>query len=181
MNALPKPPRGFRHVPGYPGYAVDRHGEVLSCRQGGGTRPRVVDRWHALHPTPVRTGKNKPAYANIIPRVAGRAVLVRVHQFVLWTFRGPCPAGMEGCHKNGRGLDNRLSNLRWGTPSSNNIDKARHGTSNRGEQHPLAKLTARDVLRIRKSRQTGVALGLHYGISAGYVSTIRTRNAWKHI
>ncbi|OZC60037.1 hypothetical protein CH276_18855 [Rhodococcus sp. 06-470-2] len=53
---------------------------------------------------------------------------VRVHRLVLEAFVGPCPVGLEGCHNNGIGKDNRLTNLRWDTPSENQLDKVRHGT-----------------------------------------------------
>lgn len=51
-----------------------------------------------------------------------------VHRLVLMAFVGPCPDGMEACHGNGVADDNRLSNLRWDTPSENIRDLVRHGT-----------------------------------------------------
>src|SRR5688572_14896975 len=56
-----------------------------------------------------------------------------VHRLVLTTFRGPCPEGMQACHKNGVGWYNLLHNLRWGTPKSNCEDRDEHGTVCRGE------------------------------------------------
>lgn len=51
-----------------------------------------------------------------------------VHRLVLEAFVGPCPGGMEGCHRNGNSADARLSNLYWGTRSQNNFDAVRHGS-----------------------------------------------------
>jgi HNH endonuclease len=49
-----------------------------------------------------------------------------VHQLVLKTFRGPRPDGMVACHDDGRKTNNALTNLAWGTPSSNQLDRYRH-------------------------------------------------------
>lgn len=53
-----------------------------------------------------------------------------VHHLVLTAFVGPRPDGAEGCHRNGDGTDNRVSNLRWGSRSSNVLDQVRHGVHN---------------------------------------------------
>jgi NUMOD4 motif/HNH endonuclease len=50
-----------------------------------------------------------------------------VHQLVLRAFRGVCPKGKESLHRNGRGGDNRLTNLRYGTRSENMADAWKHG------------------------------------------------------
>lgn len=51
-----------------------------------------------------------------------------VHRLVLEAFVGPCPEGMEGCHIDGDGTNNRLDNLRWDTHVGNVKDSIRHGT-----------------------------------------------------
>ncbi len=53
--------------------------------------------------------------------------LVRVHTLVLEAFVGPRPAGLVGCHNDGNGSNNALSNLRWDTHGENNFDLVRHG------------------------------------------------------
>ncbi|QWY84286.1 HNH endonuclease [Gordonia phage Jalammah] len=53
-----------------------------------------------------------------------------IHRLVMGAFVGPCPEGMEVCHRNGIGTDNRLSNLRYGTRSENAIDQVCHGVHN---------------------------------------------------
>lgn len=52
---------------------------------------------------------------------------IRVHRAVLTAFVGPCPSGMEGCHNDGDPKNNVLSNLRWDTHKSNELDKVKHG------------------------------------------------------
>ena len=70
---------------------------------------------------------------------------MKVHQLVLLTFRGKCPQGYESRHLNGDKLDNRLINLRWGTPQENHADRILHGTSGR-------KFTAEQIQVIRTWR-----------------------------
>jgi hypothetical protein len=50
-----------------------------------------------------------------------------VHHLVLEAFVGPRPPGMEACHWNDVGHDNRSENLRWDTHSENMRDAYRNG------------------------------------------------------
>lgn len=52
----------------------------------------------------------------------------KVHRLVLRAFVGEPPAGMVCLHWNGVHADNRMENLRWGTPLENIQDAYRHGT-----------------------------------------------------
>lgn len=52
-----------------------------------------------------------------------------VHTLVMEAFFGPCPDGQEVLHGNGDKADNRLSNLRYGTRSENNLDAVKHGAN----------------------------------------------------
>lgn len=52
-----------------------------------------------------------------------------VHQLVLEAFVGPKPSGMGCRHLDGDPRNNRLSNLRWGTPKENSEDMIAHGRS----------------------------------------------------
>lgn len=58
----------------------------------------------------------------------GKGTAYGVHRLVMAAFDGPCPDGMQVCHNNGDASDNRLSNLRYGTPTENSRDMIRHGT-----------------------------------------------------
>lgn len=57
-----------------------------------------------------------------------------VHRVVLEAFVGRCPEGMEACHENDNGHDNRLVNLSWGTHRVNSDQKVKNGG------HHLARL-----------------------------------------
>jgi len=46
---------------------------------------------------------------------------------VLEAFVGPCPEGMECCHRDGNPANNHVGNLYWGTRSENLYDAVRHG------------------------------------------------------
>lgn len=75
--------------------------------------------------------------ANDIPTIR------KIHRLVLEAFVGPCPDGMLTRHLNGNPSDNRLSNLKWGTPVENAGDSIRHGTNDKTRRthcprsHPL--------------------------------------------
>jgi hypothetical protein len=49
--------------------------------------------------------------------------VIRVHRLVLLTFVGPCPKGMESCHGDGIKSNNCLTNLRWGTPLDESLER----------------------------------------------------------
>lgn len=66
-------------------------------------------------------------YVGVILHRCGRRHKSRMHVLVLETFVCPRPPGMHSLHRNGNPSDNRLANLRWGTPSENRYDTVRHG------------------------------------------------------
>ena len=51
-----------------------------------------------------------------------------IHNLVMEAFIGEAPAGMQACHWNDDKEDNRLENLRWGTPTENMLDSVRNGS-----------------------------------------------------
>lgn len=100
-------------IPGFPGYRINHQCEVLSMKQGD---PKVMKSWVA------------DGYRRIMLRRDGQYVNCKIAVLMLTTFVEPRPEGMEACHGPGGGLDDRLSNLRWDTPSENGLDQVRHGT-----------------------------------------------------
>lgn len=100
-----------------------------------------------------------------------------VHVLVLETFVGPCPDGMQCLHRDGNPANNRLDNLRWGTPLENWEDSVRHGTTylSIGEHSPYCKLSDADVAAIRDAARRGTpyaALAASYGVNQSTISRI---------
>ena len=104
-----------------------------------------------------------------------------VHRLVLKAFVGPCPEGMEACHNNGDAWDNRLENLRWDTRKNNHQDKIKHGTTVRGEQHPMSisgRMKRCEAARLLKSGSFTLNEIVHAtGLSAEVVERIKTKNS----
>jgi len=157
----------FQFIPDFPGYFVNRLGEVLSTRRGVRFKK----------PTISRTG-----YERVSLQIGGsKDKHKHVHALVLEAFVGPCPEGHEIRHKNGNPVDNRLENLSYGTPLENAADKQAHGTTSRGEDRPLAKLTEADVVAIRADPRPLKVIAEEYGTTKSNISQIRNRKRWKHV
>lgn len=172
----------YRAVPDAVGYRVGDDGSVWSCLQrvyaggdGRGVSYQPCGEWVRL--TPV---VNSRGYLLVDIRSEHRPI----HRLVLEAFAGPCPVGMEAAHNNGNQTDNRLTNLRWATPASNQADRVTHGTDSRGERHGQHKLTERDIadiIRLADSGASRAVIGRQYGIHPSTVRRIAKGLAWKHI
>lgn len=143
MNHLQFP--NFPNAPltGAPEYLAFANGEIWSCLTNeetttlSGYAPLKQDTIKGGYKTVKIYGKNK-----------------KVHRLILEAFRGPCPPDMEGCHNDGNPANNHLDNLRWGTKKENAQDKELHGTVVRGEKHPKAVLSEKDIEEIRYCYET---------------------------
>lgn len=150
---------------GHPGYRVGDDGSVWSrwrkkgLGRGRGTTYVLGEEWKRLRPHLRDDG-----HYQINPGETIRYV----HHLILEAFVGPCPPGLECCHGDGDGTNNALGNLRWDTHQENAQDRVRHGTSDKGERNPGAKLTDEQVRDIRQARgETAKALALRFGVSVG--------------
>jgi hypothetical protein len=107
-----------------------------------------------------------------------------VHHLVMEAFVGTRPEGMECRHLNGVPHDNRLSNLKWGTPKENQADRIGHGTSNRGSRHGMSKLTADQVRAIRRMSRSGATqpeLASAFSVSETNIRHILSGRTWAHL
>lgn len=121
----------------------------------------------------------------------GKRLGQSIHRLVLLAFVGPCPEGMECCHNDGNGKNNRLDNLRWDTSKANAADRKRHGVDNTGLTYNFgvtnynAKLNDRKVRRVRKLWQTGRygvrQLGRMFGVGHTQILNVINNVTWRHV
>ena len=166
----------WRPVVGFEGlYEASSEGRVRGLsravqRSNGGT---AWIRGRVLSPRPQKSG-----HLLAWLRKDGKTHAVNVHRLVALAFLGPCPSGMECCHNNGIPCDNRVSNLRWDTRSSNIKQSYFDGRTPtlpgfKGLEHPSSCLTADLVRKVRESPLSCKAAGEMFGISAMTVSRCR--------
>lgn len=108
--------------------------------------------------------------------------IVQLHRQVLIAFRGA--EGEVARHVNGDSLDNRLTNLVWGTPADNYADSVKHGTNCKGESHGNSKLDSQKVMCIRQSLEKGVSqrrVAEEYGVHQYTIYAIAKGKTWKHV
>lgn len=113
----------WRPISYRPQYEVSDLGRVRSLdrtivEKTGMSRPH---RGRVLTPMRLSSGYRQ------VTLTAGPYLRRYVHRLVLEVFVGPCPPGMEGCHKNCDPTDNRLANLRWDYPKANVADTLQLG------------------------------------------------------
>lgn len=166
----------------YPGYRITRSGEVWSCRSS-----QKIPKWARLSIARSRTwtsagGKSRLFYDSVqlAHRTPGKRVRKNIHQLLLLSFIGPCPKGQEARHLDGDATNNRLSNLRWGTPQENLQDQIRHGTNDT----PFR--TARQVRTVHRLFRRGMSypeLARKYGISEKHIRRLLNGRgtAWSHL
>ena len=162
----------MKEVPRFPGYFASRDGRVRSTRQ------RKDGRW--LKPIPHASG-----YLILRLMQSRVARWRKLHQVICETFHGPKPVGKTQVrHVDGNQLNNRASNLRWGTSLEDAADRRRHGTLTQGERCHSARLTEAEVLMIREQLDAGdrvCDVCRETGMSRGAISKIRDRRSWRHL
>lgn len=139
----------WKPIKDYPKYEVSSLGRIKSSS-------RDILKGHIVY-------KNKkPCQVTVyLTKENGEKKNLSVHRLVLEAFTGLCPAGYEGCHNDGDGTNNALTNLRWDTHKANMQDSIIHGTFvrpigfkkghsiGRGETNNFAALTEIQVKMIK--------------------------------
>ena len=107
------------------------------------------------------------------------------HRIVCEVVYGQPSIGQECAHSCGNGHLGCINpkHLRWATRSENFADKIMHGTSNRGENHPLAKLKIADVVKIRKlyGQVPTRLIAQEFKVRCGTINKIARGDSWRHL
>lgn len=180
-------------LPGVRGYYASRCGWIWSTwvqKWVDGKQQAIPDGKppFRLKCTIAKRGRTRQSgYRTVQLRDCGRTVYRGyVHRLILLTFVGPPPdPTSQAAHENGDSTDNRVENLSWKSPWDNSQDRRRHGTVAFGEDVPQSKLTARQVLEIRRRRAEGKTkladLAREYQVSVSTVWDIITKRGWAHV
>lgn len=162
----------WRPVLGFEGYEVSNLGRVRSwiSRRSPKGKPHI--RRAVLTPA---------GYEKIILIVGSRRLYRSVHRLVAEAFI-PNPRRLPIVrHLNHDPLDNRVTNLAWGSQADNVRDSHEDGRHPHGESHYAARLTAEEVRTIRRDPRSAKVIGEEYGVTDSAISAIRNRHSWKHI
>ena len=94
---------------------------------------------------------------------------------------GPITNGLFVLHTCDNRKCVRPSHLFLGTKKDNTQDAIVKGRHKHGEESVHAKLTEKDVKKIKKDRRTQHVIAQEYGIVQQHVSNIKNGHKWKHI
>ena len=181
----------WKSILGYENYEVSNMGNVRSLdryitraiAKGGGLQKckgRLLKWVISTHKYP---------RASVQLSKKGHSKRYSVHGLVMIAFVGNPPPDNEINHKNGKALDNKLSNLEYCTHKENAIHAYKSGLicppSFRGENHGMAKLNDEEVQQIRNMRQTTSLtireIAKMYKVSKSLIGAIENRKVWRHI
>lgn len=165
-------PLDARRVPGAPDYLVTPSGDVWS------TKRRV--------PFRMKPYLEQNGYLRLRLFAAHGAWHVGVNRLVALAFLGPPPAADSVVmHLDNNPKNNSLENLCWGSQADNLRQCRQEGRTKPtcGERNRHAKLTAPDVMAIRRAVLRGerrLLIARRYGITRRTVGDIMTRS-WRHL
>lgn len=118
--------------------------------------------------------RNKYGYGYLHGRPTHRIACEMAH--------GSCPPGKETAHSCLTRACLNKRHLSWKTRPQNMQDKVRDNTHQRGERHPLSKLTEDQVREIKRRYAEGGcthrSLAAEYGVSFWLIRQILVGNRW---
>lgn len=172
----------WKPIPGYAYYEASSLGRIRSIAREvngyshRGCRPVKMKRQAKMMSQNVRGS----GYLYVCLCTDGMERKEQVHKLILLAFKGPCPSGMQACHRDGNPKNNAASNLRWDTPKRNQADRIGHGTDKRGEDVGTAKYKTEDVASIKAGARFK-EMREKIGISRSQFYRIKRGDAWAHI
>lgn len=112
-------------------------------------------------------------------RIEGRTV--RAHRFSYELSVGPIPNGLCVLHHCDNPPCVNPAHLWIGTQIDNLRDRDAKWRQARGRHHGRAKLTEKDVQKIRLDNRTAQIIAADYGVSGVAISLIKNRQRWAHL
>lgn len=163
----------------YQGYFAGGDGHIYSIltRKGNVSEPyRLAESF------------GSSGYAQVAVKVNGKFRTTMVHSLICETYHGerPVVGGKKyTCsHLNGNNRDNRPENLKWESHSDNHRRKVEHGTDDAGWKNSRAKLSADDLVNIRRRLEMGDKhkdIADDYGVARATISKINNRSRYASV
>lgn len=172
----------WKPVTGYEGfYSVSSFGRIRQDAKRGGTSCGKI----------LNFKKSSGRYYRTIFCVNGRRKAFNIHCLVAREFIGERPYKFVINHKDCDRYNNHVDNLEY----VSTIDNIRHSHNNgigaHGERIKLAKLTDKEVLKIREKYKKGInqscrgnsynILAKQFSVKKSCIANIIHRRTWKHI
>lgn len=172
----------WKDIPGYDdNYQASNRGHIRSKKRVVFKRHRSGVLMQQTYPEKILQGTlGRNGYSIIHISIRGIKQQVGAHRLVLLAFIGPCPLGMEACHKNSIPNDNEPENLYWGTHEQNMRDRKNRGKYPKGKEHPMRKLSPTQAKSIMKSSEVGRVLAKKYNIGTSQISRIKRGKSWQN-
>lgn len=161
-----------------------KHGNALA----GGTAKGAVIGWLQSHvsfqsdeclPFPFNSGANGRGVMQF------KGQLTRPARAMCTMAHGAPAEGQVVAHLCGNGHKGCVNprHLRWSSQIENEADKIVHGTSNRGAQNGMSKLSEASVLQILSMKNTASAreTASTFKVSASLISAIWRGERWRHV
>jgi hypothetical protein len=144
-------------------YMVSSFGRVAAIRERIPGMSRILREKRILKP-----GADEHGYLRCVLGCGSeKGQTVYVHRLVLEAFVGPSPEGWHCCHGDGAPWNNRVENLRWGTPAENGADKIKHRSD--------SAMSIDDKVQARAMRANGVTvndIAKHFNVGRTAISRV---------
>lgn len=114
-------------------------------------------------------------------RTLWKGIRYKVHRLAHILASGRIPKGKFICHHCDVRNCVEPTHLFVGDDKINSADRVSKGRQSKGEDRPTAKLTEKEVLKIRKDTRPRKYIAAEYGVANGTVRAIQLRQSWKHI
>lgn len=159
-------------IQGYENYEIDELGQIWSLPKKTRKGIRMIK--------PLKHPKTGYMYVDLC--MDGKIKKFTVHRLVALNLI-PNPENKEQVnHINGDKTDNRVENLEWVTRSENQKHSILKGLRTaKGVKNSQSKLSEKDVLLIRNSKEKGSVLAKKLNISQSTICDIQKNRSWKHI
>jgi HNH endonuclease len=173
-------PEEWRVIPSFPDYSASSWGRIKRTAV-------VIAGWGAIqHRAGTLKQRALPrGHMQVTLSMNNKRATCLVHRLVAEAFLPPPPPDKNCvCHRDDTPSNNRPENLFWGDRPDNSQDMVSKDRQAKGERVAGSKLTADDVMDIRRLYADGADqrdIAALYGIAQSNVSLIVTRATWKHV